>query len=528
MNTTVVQDDDTLFAPWQQTTLIIIPYVTGPISMASSSLMVYLIARHWKRKKHFLYHRLLLAMSVCDAVGSINASLSGLVIPREFHRFASRGNMATCEASGFLLQLSASMPLLNMFLCIYYMRVVCFGWVPPTSSSSSSSKGKWGWFEISAYLIAIVYPLAMGGVGILYDSFSPMATLPGWCYFSEMPYDCNKFDDVECIRGENYSFIQLFASTIPLLCSVILGVVSVSMITRKVRRQQALMTTRYGISTSTVGQSQDFQDNSTIDNASTSHSTIRWLGGHESKNCCCPRWRSVHTSSETVNLGNMDNRMEQTAQQARLYAASFFITYMVPITQGFTGAFLTADRDNRAFFFVTGILITVLTPLQGLWNLMIYIRPQYRQLRLRNPASHWWVIFYRTLSSAIVGHPPEIRSRTRSIDNETHSESWPHRLWHTVQRKCGGRSIVQVPAPNTSLSLPANASEEGKQDKSYLAKSFSVPSEFEMVSTPNNESDSHAVSTAISIEFNNNTAASSVDNDESYRESNKCFCFDAS
>lgn len=446
-----IRYQEELFAKWQQTLLIVIPYVTGPISFFSSATIAYVFVHDWSRKRHHLYHRLLFTMSVCDMIGSINFSFSGLYIPKEYQRFASHGTIASCEVAGFLTQFSVSMPLLNMFLCLFYMRVVCYGWQPPVFSNPptdrrssrylhSRSRGRQiPWFEMTAYFLAVAYPLGMGGVALHYKSFNPMVTLPGWCYFSEVPYDCNKNDEVECIRGENYSFIQLFASTIPVGCAVIIGIIAVTMVTRSVKGQCRRMILRYGISTSfsvdlfnqdgsavtspnTQLASQPSQSDSATDrnDAEGTRSLVyfwRYLGIRR-------QVPSPPPPSSFVNMGHLYTRLQETAGQARLYTMAFIVTYVVPISQAFTGAFLEAVPKYRLFFFTTGILITVFTPLQGLWNLIIYMRPYYRHVKRAHPHLSFWraamlAVAESTQSEgSIVRRRPVVPPRTPSSEND--------------------------------------------------------------------------------------------------------------
>mmetsp|Transcript_25853 Transcript_25853/g.61276 ORF Transcript_25853/g.61276 Transcript_25853/m.61276 type:complete len:559 (+) Transcript_25853:716-2392(+) len=421
---------DELFLRWQQTTLIVIPYVTGPISLFSSTMIAYIIINDWSHKRHHLYHRLLLAMSICDMIASTNASFSGLYIPKVYNRFGSHGNIATCEMAGFFMTLSISFAVLNMFLCLFYMRVVCFGWTPPVISRNHSSAingRRWDcrkipWFELSAYFLSIPYPLAVAGAALYHESFNPMVTLPGWCYFSEVPYDCNKFDDVPCTRGANYSFIQLFGSVIPVGCAVIGGTVAVTMVSRTVRKQCRTMIARYGISSSssqsldviTAGNAEN-SSNRTLDppqrldgNSSSDDSSSDTSRPPQSRLSTLSRIFGRHQptpppqpQSSFVNVGRVYKRLHEAAEQAWLYSLAFIITYAVAISQAFTGAFMEATPQNRLFFFTTGVLITTFGPLQGAWNLLIYLRPYYRHVRNRDPHLSCWKVAVQAVSKSM-------------------------------------------------------------------------------------------------------------------------------
>ena len=120
--------------------------------------------------------------------------------------------------------------------------------------------------------------------------------------------------------------------------------------------------------------------------------------------------RSVYgtggSGSSSVTMTRSDNaqdelhaRTRETAIQAMLYTAAFFSTFLVGLTQVFTGAFLEATAANRTYFFATGLLITILAPLQGLWNLCIYTRPTWKRIRTIRPDYSPLVAFWATLNA---------------------------------------------------------------------------------------------------------------------------------
>ena len=43
------------------------------------------------------------------------------------------------------------------------------------------------------------------------------------------------------------------------------------------------------------------------------------------------------------------------------------------------------SSDNQTIFFVSSLLIVTFMPLQGMWNLIIYLRPVYRKIAQQHP-----------------------------------------------------------------------------------------------------------------------------------------------
>ena len=219
--------------------------------MICSSVIVNMILRDRKRKLKEIYHRLLLTMSLLDIINSINMSLSGLIIPPEYGRFGGHGTIATCEMHGFLLQLGVCIGLLNLSLCIYYTLIIVYQWTPQRIRESR--------FEQIAFSVSICYPLTFSVIGLIFDSFNPMLTLPGWCGFSEAPYLCNSQEELDCIRGKNYFYVELPGLVIPAFLSLVGVIICMIMIIRKVRRQEGLMESRYSISRRVSEQHSVFQ-----------------------------------------------------------------------------------------------------------------------------------------------------------------------------------------------------------------------------------------------------------------------------
>jgi len=227
----------TLYTAWQRDLLITTPCISGSISAACSCLIVFMILYDRRNKLTFLYQRLLLVMSLLDVIGSTNMALGGVMTPQALGRQNSHGNINTCQVQGFFFQLSVSSVLYNLALCIYYHLVICNEW--PPSIIKKFHVERW------MHVIAILYPISLGVVGLLLDSFNPILTLPAWCYFSEVPWDCNRMEDVECLRGQNYFYVQLAASILPVMMAVLGVIICVVRIWCKVRQRALFMDHKY-------------------------------------------------------------------------------------------------------------------------------------------------------------------------------------------------------------------------------------------------------------------------------------------
>jgi len=82
--------------------LAIIPHVTGTLSVLGSCWILYDVWTRLKRKKSITtYHRILMGMSVYDAVCSFSLGLSTWPMPIGTEGvYAAVGNTQTCTAQG--------------------------------------------------------------------------------------------------------------------------------------------------------------------------------------------------------------------------------------------------------------------------------------------------------------------------------------------------------------------------------------------------------------------------------------------
>lgn len=131
-----------------------------------------------------------MAMSIGDWVLSFSSFfLTTWPIPWwEEGVFANAGNMATCQAQGFFVQLSAPYSLYNAYLATYYVLLVRYNWKEPKIKQ----------FEYTMHVFTFLLSLgtAIAGVPLtLYNNY-----VNALCWISESPHGC--VGD-ECDRGSN-------------------------------------------------------------------------------------------------------------------------------------------------------------------------------------------------------------------------------------------------------------------------------------------------------------------------------------
>lgn len=115
------------FSTSQQIALVVMPKITGFISLVSSLITSITICRDPKKRSK-VYHRLILGMSLADISSSFWLSLSTWPIPRETGTLWAIGNTVSCTFQGFFTQFGISSPVYNVSLSFYYLLTVRYSW----------------------------------------------------------------------------------------------------------------------------------------------------------------------------------------------------------------------------------------------------------------------------------------------------------------------------------------------------------------------------------------------------------------
>ena len=324
--------------------LTITPTVSGPISLVASSIIISKIY-HSRTKLRSPYNRILFGLSVSDVVYSFCCLLSTYMSPKGTPDvWGAVGNEATCKIQGFLVLLSiTTTPFYNCALCIYYLCIIRYA-MPDDKFSSRIEPALhvipfcWGWFSA-------IYCLSQGLIN---------NTGPAGCWIAPYPSNCIDNPDVDCIRGENIHVTRWIFNLAFILLTFLVIIVTMSMMFWSVWRQEARMNQyRFGSNFGSASGPQGANNN--VRNPSTSTR------------------RTSSTSSTT--------RVERARSQAVLYCGAWVLSFIPSIIQRTVEANIGAGEVPFVFVFAA----LFLNPLQGLFNLLVFIQPQVSSVRRENP-----------------------------------------------------------------------------------------------------------------------------------------------
>jgi hypothetical protein len=365
----------TPFAGWQ---VLLLRYVTPPsalLSIFGSWLICQNLLGRWKngwtgqqpnKAPLGCYERMMLGLSAYDIMTSTRMTISAIFwLP---HRVSS----PTCTTDGFLVTLGFSGPFYNAAISLYFLIVIC--------SRQKEKRISWR-TECTLHLISIGFPLASALAGLWLKVYNPEAADIG-CWAEKYPMGCTGDD---CIRGHfaaafsyGVGFFPLLLVWIVLIGSNLAIYFHVRCLIRKTLRYTQPAQARLAVPSSTE-KSDTSQGASKPDGAS---------------------FQTEKTRIQSVTKTRM------VANQNLLYVGAFFLCF---IWSGVLQIAISVDPEGfqagKYFFF--NVLQGIFYPSQGLFNALVFFRPNYMRIRSsvegRN-ISRWqcmqFALFPRSTSSA--------------------------------------------------------------------------------------------------------------------------------
>jgi len=210
--------------------IAIAPKVPAFLSVLGSAFIVLHVfyARQGKRSTH---HRLLMGMSVCDAIVSLVFFLGTWPMPRGSpFSWGAVGTQGTCNFQGFFAQFGLSVPIYNGSLSFYYLFKIRFGWTARFIEEKAEPI-----LHFVPFLVGIATAIA-GLVLQLYNNDS-------WeCYISPLPLDCKESwkngGETTCIRGDNASLYRWMFYGAELWLAIVLVIINMFLVYRSVLRHE--------------------------------------------------------------------------------------------------------------------------------------------------------------------------------------------------------------------------------------------------------------------------------------------------
>ena len=188
--------------------------VTGPLSLLGACLTLLTIyCKHRKQQRVIrTYHRIMIAIGVCDILFSLGWTLGPLPVPVATGVPGAHGNTASCTLQAFLIQMGLTSFCYNLMLMIYFCLAVRY-----KVREDALVKGG---IEPAMHAVSILYfgSIAVAGVPLAVYNPGPV----GRCWIGVWPMDCLDNASVRCERGEHSLFFAFWFVVVPLLIILLL------------------------------------------------------------------------------------------------------------------------------------------------------------------------------------------------------------------------------------------------------------------------------------------------------------------
>lgn len=382
----------------QEQILAILPIPSAILSIMGSSIIIYMAFRSRKQRKWTPYTRLLLAMSIYDILASVVLSAAAFLRPRDTSpRLLSFGTEATCNAVGFFNQVSYASIFYNGMLSFYFLLTARYGF------SNDFIAGK---LERWVHLLCIGFPLgcacACAHLGYYAESASGIG-----CWISRTPEcDTNKYCLSRLMGYISYGFPATFI--------FVLLVINNTVILLYVRRQMKPFKAqrRISLGSSADGNHRDYSSSSDDESFQEPDTSVvvepavalSKLSKHENKAMDDSTLRRSSAESENYSSGQKEflqnkeqaRRLRLVSSQACLYVIFYLLcncwTGVVGVMESMRDT-TEKEMEMIAGSYTVFVLAAILTPLQGLFNMLVYIRPKYLKWRhqLPNETRMWSV-----------------------------------------------------------------------------------------------------------------------------------------
>mmetsp|Transcript_25812 Transcript_25812/g.60774 ORF Transcript_25812/g.60774 Transcript_25812/m.60774 type:complete len:622 (+) Transcript_25812:569-2434(+) len=346
---------------------------------------VYIFYWAWRRKHH-VYHRLMLALSVYLIFTKPWMVYGPAAIPEGTPDvWGAQGTTATCTAQGFFIQLGLAIPFYYVGLSFYSWVVIIHGNFDPK---------KYRWIEKYIHIVANGYAFGSALFLLRIEAFNHSGLT---CWIASIPFGCGDGTDIECTRGpKEISKTLAFFVGIPALVVLVVPAVAMGALAlyvcwnqRQMQQQTQLQQPQHPYrspprSTLPVvldlGEEDDFPKRSeqTHSTSCISHENDDVIEPSNHQNsgnknldvATSPRRPSVRSEGSlgriSVDLPMRGITARKIVQQSAVYLAVSYFIYLPGLIQHGLGVF------GKQKSFVVDVLSSSITGSMGIWFALVY------------------------------------------------------------------------------------------------------------------------------------------------------------
>eukprot|EP00980_Cylindrotheca_fusiformis_P020397 scaffold7423_cov122-Cylindrotheca_fusiformis.AAC.1 len=366
----------------QEKALAILPIPSAALSILGSSAILYMALKSRERRKWTPYTRLLIGLSIYDIIASASIAIATFLRPASSHRAWTFGNDATCTASAFVQQLSNSAAGYNAMLSFYFLLTARFG----LKNSYIARR-----FEPIMHFVSIGYYLGTAIVGAVLGVYAD-TTVGFSCYVNDYPRNCGHEPEntgEECLSSK-IGWIFLGYPYIFIVAALAINNLSIYLFVRRQTRPSL----REKKEKSSTDQEKSSTDRQTSSEQYSDEFESIILDDSGPSNDSQQRQRTVpfrpmpRRDDSVSRQKDQLRRLRLVSSQAFLFVANYLLVScwsgMLAIVEQQAE---TREEELAASvkLYPLMVLNAIFLPLQGFFNMLVYIRPTYLKWRHKYP-----------------------------------------------------------------------------------------------------------------------------------------------
>jgi len=385
----------------QDKALAVLQVCSASLSLVGSCMIVFkIISSLCGNRKTSPYDRIIFGLSICDIFGSCTYIMAPFLLPSETSvRIWASGSDRTCQQLGLMTQLFCIWALwYNAILSFYYLLTVRF----QVKRRQFCRK-----YELWMHLIGIIFFPVTAFTGYFNDWYAEEALAMG-CWVG--PADGH---------GELIAYIY---GAVPMVITIISLIVNNIVIYVYVRRNLLF---------SSPKTNDDDDESNEIRSESLKSTNPRSESGKSSNTVDGLETGDARESGERQSI--QEHLTREAAIQGFLYVSTFLITFIPMFVVLILNGSMGYDTEDQAQLYPLLVLNAMLLPLQGFFNVFIYVRPTYNRFSAAYPDLSFWINIRLALFD------PDI-PRMTSI--EGFSSSYPtSKKQSNVKKRSGGNFL---------------------------------------------------------------------------------------
>lgn len=320
----------------------IIRCINAGVSCLASTSIMFMILTEPKTGLASPYSRIIFAMSISDILFSLGILLSPFMSPKHNpDAFFAIGTTGSCEAIGFTFTLGFfCMCFYTVFLTYYFMRRIKYKVTPQTFAKKEEK-----YFHMAFCFIAFF----MATVSLLIGSISPQA-YGSLCISQSYPEGCDQSPDIICERGGDKVTKILNLCGAFFAGSSLISLISILTVHHVYKEERT-----FTIPAREIGNFNPHQ--------------------HRQR-------------QENINVADQNKMMltKQALHQSILYLLAFYMIYLPLLILNIQKKFLNESKEPEWRFWLTSLI----TPLGGVFNILIYTRPKVLKMKETFPDTPYY------------------------------------------------------------------------------------------------------------------------------------------